>query len=60
MGTYLPIGSLWMELAQDLNMKIAWLEEGDIKMETKVGEPCLQVKELHIRQAPPEANSPSV
>ena len=35
-------------------------EEGDIKMETEVGEPCLQVKELHIRQAPPEANSPSV
>ena len=34
--------------------------EGAIKMETKVGELCLQVKELHRPQAPPEANSPSV
>ena len=27
-GTYLPTGSLWVELAQDLKLKTAWLEGG--------------------------------
>ena len=34
-------------------------EGADVKKETKVGEPCLQVKGLHMLQAPPEANSSS-